>query len=963
MLSPEHETVVCSHCFGAMVISSQFPKKPLRFCVYCGVSLGNGDVEGGTTQGSHGGSDWGASLISGQVPAEEPIQFTIGPYQILRKIGQGGMGEVFLAYDVACGRRIALKQIRRDLKEHKTLYNRFLKEARITSQLTHPSIVPIYAIERTGDLLYYTMPYLEGHTLKQLLRDVRKAKKEGKRINEGSIPHLIRIFISICQAIAYAHSKGVLHRDIKPENVIVMRYGEAKILDWGLADLSGAPDEQLTGSKKNVGLTRIGKVVGTLSYMAPERALGGPATIQTEIYALGVILYQLLTLQIPFKRKSLADYKAKGGDDAPLKDPIEVAPYRDIPQVLVSIVDKCLNIDPKKRYGRVQEMIHDLEGYIEGRSEWFYIQTLSPKVPQDWEFEENVLMDDFNVISRLTEETTWVNLMISEGSFPGNIRLETDVEIKEGGEGIGLLLSLKDREQRQNLLDGYCLWISAIPGTPTRLIRSGVHVIESPDLLLKVGRKYRITVEKVDESIHLLLDGRRVFSYITHLPQEGSHVGLMLRDTFLEMSDLQVYEAGQNVLVKCIAVPDAFLTNKDYGKALSEYRRIGTSFPGRQEGREALFRAGVTLLEEGKISLDLKEKENCFELAFKEFEKLRKTPGAPLEYLGKALIYEALGEFEEEAKCFDIAWRRTPRHPLLPLLEEHLLFRTQESSRIDRIATYQFSLLLILHCPEKTFQEGKRLLERLQRNTETPWFLDPIGHRDLPSLGIEIAYHLAQGHVIEEFLQIKPTQTLYKRALFCLLDAGLPYESVPIELKPMYEALLDLHVPANKDKTAILWLSSKLLYLGRYEEGYSVLDQIAEPLNAEEEAWKGYFKAAALILLDRFEEVGKVLDQFPIENLTNEDSPLFFPFGCLLQRFDGKEIAHIHFQNLLEESFPKSSALGAYYFTQKLELSRWSKQAFFWEKRTLAFQMMLMSRASNDQEQFNFWKKYLDESI
>lgn len=959
MLSPEHETVVCTHCFGAMVISSQFPKKPLRFCVYCGVSLGNGDVEG-ATQGSMGGSDWGASLISGQVPSEDPIQFTIGPYQILRKIGEGGMGEVFLAYDVACGRRIALKQIRRDLKGHKTLYNRFLKEARITSQLSHPAIVPIYAIERTGDLLYYTMPYLEGHTLKQLLRDVRKSEKEGKRPPEGTIPHLIRIFISICQAIAYAHSKGVLHRDIKPENVIVMRYGEAKILDWGLADLSGAPDEKLAESTKATGLTRIGKVVGTLSYMAPERALGSPATIQTEIYALGVILYQLLTLNLPFKRKSLADFKAKGGDDTPLKDPIELAPYRDIPQVLVSIVEKCLQIDPKKRYGRVQEMINELESYIEGRSEWFNVQALSPIRSQDWEFQENVLMDDFNAISRSTEETSWVNLMISEATFPGNIRLETEVEIKEGGEGFGILFSLKEREERLNLLDGYCLWISALPGTPTRLIRSGVHVVESPDLLLKVGRKYRIAVEKVDESIHLLLDGRRVFSYITHLPQEGAHVGLMLRDTFLEMTDLQVYEAGQNVLVKCIAVPDAFLANKDYAKALSEYRRIGASFPGRQEGREAFFRAGVTLLEQGKASALKLERESCFELAFQEFEKLRKTPGAPLEYLGKSLIYEALGEFQEEAKCFDIAYRRTPRHPLLPLLEEHLLFRTQESSRIDRIATYQFSLLLILHCPEKTFQEGKRLLDRLQRNTETPWFLDPIGHRDLPSLGIEIAYHLSQGHVIEEFLQIKPTHTLFKRALFCLLDCDQSYDSIPIELKPTYEALKELQMPANKDKTALLWLSSKLLYLGRYEESYSVLGQIVDPLSSEELEWKGFFESTVLILMDRFEEAGKVLDQFPVEKLSDEDSPLFFPFGCLLHRSEGKEIAKIHFQDLLEASFPRSSALGAYYFTHKLDFDRWVKQAFFWEKRTLALQMMLMSKASQDQKQFNHWKGFLD---
>jgi serine/threonine-protein kinase len=937
----EHETIVCSHCFGAMVISSQYPKKQPRFCVYCGVSLGNGDREGETQGSGISGSDWGASLISGQTPAEEPIQFTIGPYQILRKVGEGGMGEVFLAYDLSCGRRIAIKRIRSDLKEYRILYNRFLKEARITSQLSHPAIIPIYDIVREGDLIYYTMPYLEGQTLKQLLRDIRKREKERQNAQAGSVPSLVRIFISVCQAIAYAHSKGVLHRDIKPENIFVGRYGETKILDWGLADLMESQEEGVSVQRKEGALTRIGKVVGTLSYMAPERALGASATIQTEIYALGVVLYQILTLTLPFKRKSLASFKSKVGQE-PLKDPIEVAPYRDIPKVLATIVTRCLNPNPKKRFQRVQELIYELESFIEGRSEWFLAATLSPQKRDDWEFQENVLIADFTAISRDTEETRWVNMMVSKHLTSGNTQLETDVTIEQGGEGFGLLLSIPEKEERQHLMDGYCLWLSADPGTPSRLIRSGLDVLEAPDLILQPGKRYHVALQKVDESIHLFLDRKRVLSYISHLPQEGPQAGLMFRDNLLDFKELKVYEAGQNVLVKCLAVPDAFLAHGEYGRALSEYRRIGASFPGRAEGREALFRAGVTLLEQGKNSHDFLEREESFQLAFEEFEKLKKTPGAPLEYLGKALIYQVLGEYEEEAKCYDIAFRRTPDHPLLPMLEEQLLFRAQESSRKDRLATYAFSLLLIRHCPDRTVQEGRRLLDLLHRNTETPWFLQDLPIRDVIALGMEIAYNLGKGHVIEEFLNDNSSETAKKRAAFLLRDLDR-----------------ELILPDERDKTTLLWLAERYLFLEKPEEALTILQKLPDDMSEK----KGSLEISALLLLDRYEEAGKIIHHYLIETLSEENSPLLFPYGCWLYHVEGKEIAKIHFQGLLESNFPLSTTLAAHLIAGKLDYPRWKPQAFFWEKRALAFQMLLFSKINHDEASYAHWKKELAQKV
>ena len=124
------------------------------------------------------------------------------------------MGEVFLAYDPLCKRKIALKQIRGELAKHQTIRDRFLKEARIAAQLIHPSIIPIYSINQDETGIYYTMPYVEGETLRQHIREAKAQEKEGKLpATNASIPSLMRVFLNVCQAIAYAHAGGVIHRD------------------------------------------------------------------------------------------------------------------------------------------------------------------------------------------------------------------------------------------------------------------------------------------------------------------------------------------------------------------------------------------------------------------------------------------------------------------------------------------------------------------------------------------------------------------------------------------------------------------------------------------------------------------------------------------------------------------------------------------------------------------------------
>lgn len=302
-------TITCPHCKALFKRrKSHEEERPLQFCAYCGKTLKSEE------RSIPNSPSFSEELLI-QAPLESTITKQIGPYKLINSIGKGGMGEVFLAYDTICGRNIALKQIRSDLTNHPQVQRRFLKEATITSQLTHPTIIPIYSIHADEQLVYYTMPYVEGETLRQILRRAKlQEKREKIRDPHTSIPALIRIFLQVCQAAAYAHSKTVLHRDLKPENFIIGKYGQVLILDWGLAKLidddTEGLDVGLQTKTRSSKITRLGKVVGTIAYMAPERALGLKATVQTDIYSLGVILYQILTLTLPFQRKNLKEFRA-----------------------------------------------------------------------------------------------------------------------------------------------------------------------------------------------------------------------------------------------------------------------------------------------------------------------------------------------------------------------------------------------------------------------------------------------------------------------------------------------------------------------------------------------------------------------------------------------------------------------------------------------------------------------------
>src|SRR6185295_11325247 len=243
-------------------------------------------------------------------------------------------------------------------------------------------------------------------------------------------------------------------------------------------------------------------------------------------------------------------------------------------------------------------------------------------------FQENILICDHPAITQSIDSSDWVLLMISKEAFPPeNTRVEAEIKLGPKGHGLGFLFSHPEAVERAHINEGYCLWISSEheKSKKTKLLRSSISVVEAPDIQLKCEEWQKVRIEKIDEHIYFYFNDILQFSYVGHVPVIGSHIGLLAKDADFEIRNFSVSIGSQRLIVGCLAVPDAFLANKDYERALSEYRRIGTAFPGRQEGRDALFKAGITLLEEAKAT----HKKDLFDAAYREFEKLSNTPGAP----------------------------------------------------------------------------------------------------------------------------------------------------------------------------------------------------------------------------------------------------------------------------------------------------------------------------------------------
>jgi serine/threonine-protein kinase len=271
----------------------------------------------------------------------------LGHYLIREKLGTGGMGEVYLAEDEKLSRSVALKVLPPELASNPDRRERFRREAKAVAALNHPNIVTLHSVEEADGVLFLTLELVEGETLRS-------------KIDRGPLPaaEVFEIGAQIGEGLSKAHASGILHRDLKPHNVMVTRDGRVKLLDFGLAKFLGSretdPDAATMARETSPGMT-----LGTAGYMAPEQALGKEVDARADLFALGVVLYEMATGRSPFRGETLAAFFDSLLHDAP---PSPSAANPDLPLDLVRVIERALEKEPSRRYGSAGELVSDLRG-------------------------------------------------------------------------------------------------------------------------------------------------------------------------------------------------------------------------------------------------------------------------------------------------------------------------------------------------------------------------------------------------------------------------------------------------------------------------------------------------------------------------------------------------------------------------------------------------------------------------
>ena len=301
-------------------------------------------------------------------------------FSVQREIARGGMGAVFDVWDRDLRRNLAMKVLLQDpaTRFEPRALSRFLREAQITGQLEHPGITPVHELGiDAGGSVYFTMPLVRGITLLEIIQHVH---------GDGTwtLPRALEIVVRVCEAVGYAHSRGVIHRDLKPSNVMVGAFGETYVVDWGLAGFFG-PEQLESGSVEALppgrsgrgdeepqapGMTLHGDVLGTPTYMSPEQAHGrtDATSPRSDVYSIGAVLYHVLSGSPPYGEAGGSESTAeilrevRAGSPQPLQ-----ARVNDLPAELVAITAKAMERDPARRYGSAMDLGQDLRAYLEGR--------------------------------------------------------------------------------------------------------------------------------------------------------------------------------------------------------------------------------------------------------------------------------------------------------------------------------------------------------------------------------------------------------------------------------------------------------------------------------------------------------------------------------------------------------------------------------------------------------------------
>lgn len=368
-------------------------------------------------------------------------------YQIIRTIGEGGMANVYLAYDTILDRNVAVKILRGDLADDEKFVRRFQREAIAASSLSHPNIVEMYDVGEDDGKYFIVMEYVDGKTLKSLI------KKRGAL----TLSEVIDIMLQLTSAIACAHDSYIIHRDIKPQNVMILEDGRVKIMDFGIAMALGSNE-----------LTQTNSVMGSVHYLPPEQANGKGSTIKSDIYSLGILMFELLTGKLPFKGDNAVEIAIKQMKEA-IPSVCKMNP--NIPQSVENIILKASAKNPKNRYDSVKEMRQDIEKCME--PEYQFEERYVYQFPEQ-DLEETKVMPPIKGNNKIKKETP-------------NVDDNEEMDKKKNKKINKILL----------IVGGICITLAAIIGFITLILPmfSTVKEVKIPDVK-------GMTIAQADEALN-----------------------------------------------------------------------------------------------------------------------------------------------------------------------------------------------------------------------------------------------------------------------------------------------------------------------------------------------------------------------------------------------------------------------------------------------------------------------------
>jgi len=606
-----------------------------------------------------------------QLPEIFPDDPTRSRYIIGEILGEGGTGRVFSGIDSNLKRPVAIKFLSTPDTLPGEQTAEFIREGQVAAKLEHPSIIPVYDMDCTSDgKVYLVMRKVTGETLYDLIEREALSTDSTSAL---SINAKLNIVLRICEALSFAHARGIVHRDIKPGNVMIGCHGEVVVVDWGTASACGAD-----GSAQ-------GCLMGTPAYMSPEQARCERADSRSDIYCVGATLFYMLLLRWPTEADDLDTFWEK--KCAGIVDPPTREERRLIPAPLLAIAMKALRADPAERYSTIDAMASDLANYQAGQAVSAYPDTLWA-FARRWYRRNRLLCWSSAVLlagivffgellyrERAREvaawgppvetvrfsdaETEWRNewgledqrplgqygcrveeegyiVLVRKKQLAGSVAIEFDTPpLARGGMGRIYIQWIEqaawDEKRNELIRSPESTFYSFILGRQFTAIEHGRAFLDFSPVSLEPGRNYRVRAEMDQYELSLFLDGQRVGHARQDLFHGPGH--LMLRREYAgrTFANVRLYFKGVAEKVSALAVPDTFHKDGLYDRAVHYYDEVLRSHPDKDLAREALYKKGLCLYRQRR-----------HEQAFAVWRALWGTPLEPsVAYWERERAYEA----------------------------------------------------------------------------------------------------------------------------------------------------------------------------------------------------------------------------------------------------------------------------------------------------------------------------------